>query len=347
MWSLTHTYRSKEELDEVMKSLQAFLSAINAKESDGVKTGKESFAKYLSSKDDTIKGFAALVLGITGDTAYAPSIARMLDVEDESLANEFAYPPVTFRGQAAIALSIIGTREYTPKIVKMLKSKNQYDRRGAITALGYLGAKEYAKEVVSILTDKRLKTDDDPSPIYFLNQNGIANNYKKEFVDVISDEFRSETAKAALYELVALGAKEYAPDIAKLLDRRFRKGDAAKALALLNASEYEDRIALLLSDENSLVRKDSALALGILRSKKHAPNLARLLNSEEDFVRYYAAISLVVIGASEYYKEAIPIIEETHKQGAYLNEGDFHPIVAEKAKQLIDNFKELLRNAKP
>lgn len=348
MWSLTHNYRSKEDLDLVMTSLQTLLSAVAAKQEQGVKTGKEEFGRYLELKDDTIRGFAALVLGVTGDVTFAPSIAKMLevDVKDASFTDQYAYPPVTYRGQAAVALSILGSREYLPKIVRLLKSKNEYDRRGAITALGYFGAKEYAGEIVGILTNSDLKTADDPSPVYFLIQNGIIKDYKKELVTVMSDKFKSETAETAMYALVSIEAKEHSAEIAKLLSDRFRKGDAAKALALMGATEYADRIALLLTDENGLVRKDAALALGILKSKKHIPNLTNLLTAKEDYVRHYAAIALVLMEAKASYQTAIPAIKKAKAQGAYLNEGDFHPVIAERGKQIMKIFAELVGNDK-
>jgi HEAT repeat protein len=158
-------------------------------------------------------------------------------------------------------------------------------------------------------------------------------------------EFRSESSKAAMYALVHLESKENAKEIAKLLTSEYRKDDAVKALALLNAKEYSNEIASLLDDENSLVRKDAALALGILKAKNHSNKAAKLLKAKEDFVRYYAAVSLILMEANEYYKEAIPIIEKSHQSRAYLNEGDFHPLVLEKYRQINGDFKRLLEQA--
>ncbi len=89
----------------------------------------------------------------------------------------------------------------------MLQSKNQYDRSGAVTALGYFGAKEYAKEVAGLLANKDFQFDDDSSPIYFLVETETAKDYKKELVQVMLGEFRSETSEAAMYALVHLEAK--------------------------------------------------------------------------------------------------------------------------------------------
>lgn len=352
MWTLTHTYKSKAEVDNVMSFLQKFFAALQSndkaqlQEIGGAKGFKDKFSEFLKSKDDTVKGFAAIVLGIAGDQAYAPPIAVFLDERDKSFTEQFVYPLVVYRGQAATALGIMGAKEYTPKIALLLKSRNDYDRSGAISALSYLGAKEYSKEVANLLTNKDFQNAGDVSPIYFLIETETAKDYKKELVEIMLGSLRSETAETVIYAFVRLESKENAKDIAKLLSNKFRKGDAAKALALLEAKEYEDEIAALLDDENGLVRKDALLALGVLKAKNYVGKAAELLNSEKDYVRYYAAVALVLMGAKEYYQTAIPIIEKSHQSRAYLNEGDFHPLVLERSRKIIANFKELLELAK-
>lgn len=352
MWTLTHDYKSKSEVDNVMNFLQKFFVALQSndkarlQEIGGVKGFKDKFSEFLKFEDDAVKGFAAIVLGIAGDSAYASPIAVFLDERDKSFTEQFVYPAVVYRGQAATALGIMGAKEYTPKIALLLKSQNDYDRSGAISALSYLGAKEYSKEVASLLTNKDFQNVADVSPIYFLIETGTAKNYKKELVEIMLGSLRNETTETAIYAFVRLESKENAKDIAKLLSNRFRKGDAAKALALLDAAEYEDEIAALLSDENGLVRKDALLSLGILNAKNYAGKAAELLNSEKDYVRYYAAVSLVLMGAKEYYQTAIPIIEKSHQSRAYFNEGDFHPLISERSRKIIADFKELLELAK-
>ncbi len=351
MWSLIHNYESETEVDEVQEYLKRFLDALESrdevkfKEIGGIKAFKEKFSGFLKSDDDTIKGFAAVMLGITGDTDYAPPIAALMGERDKSFTEPDTYPVVVYRGRAATALGILGAKEYTAKIALLLKSRNNYDRTGAIVALNYLNAKEYAKDIVALLVNKDFQVNDDVSPIYFLFATGTAKDYKKELAEVMLGDFGIETGKAATYAFVKLESKENAKDIAKLLNRRFRKGDAAKALALLDAKEYTDEIVLLLGDENSLVRKDAALALGVLNAKNHSSEVTKLLKAKEDFVRYYAAVSLILMEAKEYYKEAIPIIEASHQAGAYLNEGDFHALVLNKSRRIKADFKQLLEKA--
>ena len=44
-----------------------------------------------------------------------------------------------------MALGMLGAREFLPQIAALLKSKNEYDRAGAVQALGYFGAKQYSQ----------------------------------------------------------------------------------------------------------------------------------------------------------------------------------------------------------
>lgn len=352
MWTLTHDYESKAKVDEVLNYFQKFLTALQAnneaklQELGGVKGFKDKFLEFLKSEDGTVKGFAAIVLAVAGDIDYAPPIAALVEERDKSFTERYSMPIVTYRGRAATALGILGAKEYAPKIALLLKSQNDYDRSGAIYGLSYLGAKEYANEIVALLTNKDFQHIGDVSPIYFLIETGTAKDHKKELVEVMLGKTGGEAIEAAIYALVRLDSKEHAKDIAKLLGERFRKGDVAKALALLDAKEYADKIALLLEDEDSLVKKDAALALGILKAKNYSGKVAKFLKAKEGFVRHYAAISIILLEAKEFYKEAIPVIDESKQSGAYLNEGDFHPFVLDKSRRINADFKQLLEQAK-
>lgn len=352
LWTLTHDYKSLSEVNTVLNYLQGFFDALQSdntaklKEIGGTKGFKDKFLEFMKSEDGTVKGFAAIVLGIAGDRDYAPPIAALIKERDTSFNDRDAFPTVTYRGRAALALSLLGMKELAPEIALLLKSKNEYDRKGAISALGNLKASEYAKDVVGVMLSEEFDFVGDDSPIYFLIETGTAANFKKELVKVMLREFGRDDSKAAAYALVSLNSKPNLKEIASLLRNPFMKGEAAKALALLGAKEYANRIALLLNDKNLLVQKDAVIALGVLKAKAHARKVAKFLRATDTFVAYYAAISLVLMEASEYYREAIPIIEKTHRSGAYLDESDFHPIVSETARQLDAAFRELLEKAK-
>jgi len=349
LWGLTHGAESKNEMEETLNLLQVLGTAMEKNdpsflnEIGGIKGFKESFLKLMKSSDDIISGFAATVLAISGDLSYAPQIAAIVEKRDKSFTDESVYPPVTARGRAATALGLLGAKKYTKNIVQLLQSKNRYDRAGAAIALGYLGAKEHAQDVVNLLWNEDFRARDDDTPIYSLMKMGVAENYKKEIAQTLGDRFSTDVSKTAAYALAHLRAKEYAKDIAKLLAEKYKKGDAAKALAIMGAKEYAGDIALMLNDESSLNQKDALLALGVLKAKEYAPEVAKLLKAK-DFVRLFAAISLVLMEASVYAKDVVPIIKETPQSGAnfFLDASEFHPLVKEEALELNNRFKAAL-----
>ncbi len=351
LWTVTHDYADFKHMKEVLDIFQSYFEAIGKyKKGDfsslekfgGIKTLKAKSAEWLKDDDQSIRAFAAVILGISGDKTYAPHLANLLKERKYKGDTRIIYD----RGRAAMALGLIGAKKYIPDIVFLLQSKNQFDRQGAVSALGYFGAREYSKEVANILTNKDFQFDDDSSPIFFLVEMKTVQDYKKELIQVMLGEFRSETRESAMYALANLEAKENAKDIAKLFKDKFKKGDAAKALALLDAKEYADEIALMLNDENSLVRADTALALGILKAKKYVGKVAELLTDKESFVRNYAATALLLMEATDYYKMAVLVVEKPFSEGAYLTDSAFHPLVAEKSRQITENLKKSFEQAK-
>lgn len=352
LWTLTHAYDSKEEVDKALDYFTDFMKAVESNDPEqikvlgGAKGFKEKFAEFLDSKDQAVKGFSAFILGASGDKSYAPKLAELINHRDPSFEDRFAGDLIFYRGRAAIALGMLNATEHKADISKLLKSKNEYDRAGAIFALADLGATEFTEKIVGILKNKEFVFDESSAPIYFLMATGEAKNYKKDIAEVMLSTRKTEVAESAAYALTALDAKEHAKDIAKLLGKEFRKRSAAKALALMNATEYADHIALLLKDENSLVRSAAALSLGILKSKKHIPDLADvLLKDKEGSVRHYAADAIFFLEADKYYKEALKEVEDGHK-GVYLSDIDFHPFVLDKVKSLGSELERKIESAK-
>ncbi|MDQ3320992.1 MAG: hypothetical protein M3525_00840 [Acidobacteriota bacterium] len=351
LWTVTHDYADFKHMQEVLSVFQSYIEAVGKYEHGdfstleklgGIKAFKEKSVEWLKDDDQAIRAFSAVLLGIIGDKTYAPQLASLLKLKIYKKDPLSVYD----RGRAAMALGLIEAKEYMPEILPLLKSENQYDRQGAISALGYFNAKEYSKEIAGILTNKDLQFDDDSSPIFFLVEMETAKDYKKELIQVMLGEFRSETREAAMYALVNLKAKEAAPEIAKLLKDKFKKGDAAKALALLDAKEYANEIAHLLKDESGLVRQDAALALGILKAKRYADEVAKLLNDKESYVHTNAATALLLMEAKEYYKIALPIVERPLSEIRYLIENQFHPLVTEKVQQITEDLKKSFEKAK-
>jgi HEAT repeat protein len=351
VWTVTHDYAEHKHMDEVMKSVFAYLEALakfQSGESEplaklgGVSGFKRKLTDLLNDGDQAIRSFAAVMIGITGDKALVPSLAKLLD--KQTAAGE-RYSMVYDRGRAALALGMIGAVEYKPRIAELLKSENQYDRSGAIAALESFGATEYAKEIADQLS-RSGAVDDDPSPVHFLIATGVAKDYKPQLVKAMLDKFRSETSDAAMYALVKLDAKEHSKEIATLLDEEFRKAEAAKALALLGATNYTRRIALLLKDKSGLVRSAAALALGVLAAKEQGSAVAELLKDPEDYVRNYAAAALMLMQAERYYAAALPLLETPHQGRAYLTESSFSPLVDEKTREVTQRLITAMETAK-
>lgn len=339
MWTLVHAGESKNEVNEVLKLLTALGNPFAKQDVGGARGFKDRVAVFLNSGDYVAAGFAATLLAISGDARYAPAIARLLERKDPPERDEEYHYPVTSRGRAAVALSLLGAREYIPKFVTMLRSRNSYDRSGAALALGHLGAKEHAKEVAALLGGDEFKHEDDDSPVYALVEMGVTSEYAAELAKVLGDEFREETAKAAAYALAGIGARQYASDVAKLLERKYMKGDAAKALALMGADEHKGRIAQLLDDEEPLVRKDAILALGVLNAREYIPRVAKFLK-DPSFVSNFAAEALVLMEAGQYARECVPLVEKAYESGLYLGADEFHPLAEEQLGKYRKRFAQ-------
>ena len=353
MWTVTHDYADFKKMSEKLKTFQTFFEAVGKYESGdpeplarvgGVKAFKETLSLWLRDDDQAIRSFAAVLIGISGDKAFAPQLATLIKErkgggDDEMMEYD--------RGRAAFAIGLLGAAEYTPLLVAQLESTNQYDRSGAMSALArFNNATEYAPRVAKLLNREGLGYHDDTSPIHFLVETGTAKNYKSELLQTMIGSIVGEKSEAAMYALVSLNAKEYAPSIAKLLDNRFRKEDGVKALALLNATQYSDKIAALLKDESGLVRAAAALSLGVMKSSKHAKQVAALLSDTQRYVHDYAAAALLLMGAKEYFKEAYSVMAEAHSKNAYLTDSSFHPFVEDKTRLITEELKKQLEVAK-
>ena len=353
MWTLTHAYESKKEADEVLDYFMNFFKAIASDDSKQIaqlkraKGFKDSFSKFLDSKDEAVRSFSLLMLGCAGDKSYAPKIAKLVNERDRSFNDRFAGKPTFARGRAAQALGALQASEYKQDIAKLLKSQNDSDRSGAISALAEMKALEFTSEIVALMTNKDLAFDDDDSPIYFLIETKQAEKYKKEIVQAMLDESHEKVPESAAYALAAIGAKEHAKDIAQLLKDEFRQGDAAKALAMLGATEYADEIAQLLAAKSGLTRNSALISLAILNSSKHVPAMIGLYrNDPEIYVKPHAAEALLLMGFPQFYREIVGGKPEPNEPPTLL-EMDFHYFVREKLGLLNDRLKSNLQAKKP
>ncbi len=349
IWTLTHDYTDYTRMDEVLKSSLTYLEALakyragDAKpltELGGMQSFKQNLSLWLQDESQATRAYSAVLMGISGDAAFAPQLAAFLDKRD--VADDNVYD----RGRAAMALGLIGAVDHKQKIAALLTSKHQSDRAGAISALRKFGAKEHAKDIADLLVSKEFQYDDDPSPVYFLAHTETAVNFKTHLVSAMLGKFRPETSTAAMYALVSLDAKEHTKDIAKLLDNEFRKADAAKALALMGAKEYTNQIVLMLKDKSGLVRSAALLSLGVLMATRSSNQVARHLTDETDYVRSDAAVSLLLMKATRHYKASWPHLETLPSQGVILIEASFSPLVEKKTRSITSEFRKEIEKAK-
>lgn len=345
MWGVTHDYKDLKHVHEVIACLARFMQAMGThaggnaaplEQLGGVKAFRQEIALWLDDGDQAVRALGAIVAGIIGGRDSVPQLLKLMTRNDAGKDTSRVYD----KARAAVGLGLIGAIEHKPDIALLLKSENPYDRMGAVDALSLLGAKEYAKEVAGLMNDPEARLSGAEGPISFLVESGAAKDYKKELITAMHRPFGGETAKAAMYALVRVNAKEDAAEIAKLLTDRYQKGDAAKALALLGATEYTDKIAVMLdNDEEKLAQCDAALALGILGSKKYAPKLAALMVDKTSFVNTYAAAAIIMMDATMYRAEASRILARSRAQGVFLTASSFHPLVSAQAAPFIEKVK--------
>lgn len=81
------------------------------------------------------------------------------------------------------------------------------------------------------------------------------------------------------------------------------------------------------------------LALGILNAREYVPRIARFLK-EPSYISNFAAEALVLMGANEYARECVPLVESAYSHNLYLNADEFHPLVEERLRNYKSRFAE-------
>ncbi|HJQ67804.1 MAG TPA: HEAT repeat domain-containing protein [Blastocatellia bacterium] len=148
-WAFIHDYSDKENVDQTLETMTSYFEALDKyqkgdpaplKQLGGVKAFKDKFAALLSHRDQSARGFAAIVLGICGDRAYAPRIAKLAATRRQK-RDYRDYD----RGLAAIALGFLEAKEHAKTVALLLKDKNPDIRNAATESLKLMGATELIK----------------------------------------------------------------------------------------------------------------------------------------------------------------------------------------------------------
>jgi HEAT repeat protein len=309
----------------------------------GVEAYRKKVATLLTSRDEVVRAFVAVWLGAFGDKRSVPDLLKLLRSTDLP-AKHF---PGMDRSRAAMALGLIGAKEHAREVAGLLKSESPGIRAGAALGLGYMKATEHADEVARLVGDKAQVRIAACAALAEMD----ARRQAKAIAAVLKAEWSGDPAvvPAALYALVRLRATEHAKDIAPLLRIKFLKGDAAKALALMDAREWKDEIAVLLDDADPLARSDGLLALGIMHAKGYEEKVARHLGDEESSVRPYAAWALVMMGSTKHAPRAYPLADSSRHVFSVEGRGvtqiatrDFRR-VAERAEQALQTMRQELK----
>lgn len=156
---MIHNYRRVDRITAVFTGMRPFLDAIEKYQNGdnqalarvgGLRAFKDQLAASLQSPEPSVRAFAAILLGVCGDRAYAGQIAKLLKPPAlVALDRE----PID-RGRAATALGMLGATEYEPRLAEYLNSANVYDRVGAIFGFGYMKAKDQSLAIGRLLYDK-------------------------------------------------------------------------------------------------------------------------------------------------------------------------------------------------
>jgi HEAT repeat protein len=304
----------------------------------GLSNCTRQVAALLENPDSVVRGFGAVLLAVIGGTNYTKDIAILLDKEPRRKRNEFA--PNFDCSRAAMALGLLGATEYSVKLTSFLRSTDAQERTGAALGLGYMGAKGAIGEIAVLLDDP----DEQVAVAACQTLGQLSAKEKAPKVARLLEEL-GDRCETACYTLARLHAKEQESAIAKLLAERFRKGYAAKSLALLGAQQYAPQIAALLQDQEPLVRCDGLIALGILGATNYSTEVSLKLADPISFVQPYAAVGLLLMGDQA---EAPKILDRLHpavgKENASIEPLiRLHPVVGDEADEIVSRAAVQLR----
>lgn len=303
---------------------------------------KLKVAGLLKSEDLVVRGFAALWLADLGDRRYAPDLLRLL--QENRSADPDGFPRGHDQAYAAIGLGVLGAREHIPALVAQLKNADPAIRGGAAEGLSWMQATDHHKEIAALLDDNGRQVA--VNAILALARMGRT-EYADRFVEIAAGDGLGrgiDDDRLALIALVMLKAKDQAPKIAKLLERKddyFKRVGAIQFLALLDCRDYAPRLVKLLDDEDYAIRQHALVALGVLRHTESAPRIAEFLKSEDRSDRQAAAWALIYMESAPHLSQAVAVYSQFEIQQAGI--GITQPDV--EARALKKRFEGALERA--
>lgn len=326
--SLTHAAARGTGKEKVLAILDALETCrkgdlTRLKKLGGLAGIKRELKDRLKSKDPIVRSGAALLIGLVGDKGLAPDVAGLLGKWTGSVPPEVAEIGAegVDRCSAAEALGLLGATEYAARLAELVSSDEaDMIRGGAAAGLGLMRAREHAKAVAGLLDAEEGEAK--AAGVGALAQMG-AKEYAPKIAKLLDEDLLDfELNQEAAYALAALGAREHAKDIATLLDGKFSQGEAAKALAFLDATEYAPKIAGLLKDKSSLVRKDALIALGLMGARQCAGKVAAALDDDESSIVSAAVVSLLLMDAGTHTDRIVAVIDGLHHGRIPLSSDD-------------------------
>ena len=179
----------------------------------------------------------------------------------------------------------INTKEFKNRIAAFLNSDNDDEAKFAATLLGIAGDLSFAPQIAKLL-DKHA---------------------------------------SAAFALSLMPAKDYVPRVALMLksENDYERAWALKALGQYQAKEYAKDIAELL-DKDETNRIDALLTLGIMRAKEYQQQVARHLRDADEDVRECAAITLVLMDADRYANKIVPVVQRLYRENTFLERYELH-----------------------
>ena len=341
-WTLAHCASEKQKKKAIAAigmsepNTDPFSLKTAIKDAGDVEQYRCRVTALLTNRDETVRGFAAVWLGVLGEQKSTKDLltllrSKQLPVQEKSFEG-------SDRGRAAIGLGLLGAREHAAELGRLLSSSNEYIRGGAALGLAYMNVTEYATDITKLLVDP-----DDQVRIYavWALAEMDARDHAPDIAGLLKNEVLGDPAikQSALYALAKLRAIAQAKNIAPLLQDRFLKGHAAKALALMNAHEYASAIAQILKDAEPLNRRAALLALGIMQAKDYEDEVATHLEDPEEFVRPCAAWAIIMMESQKHTPRALKLAEASKGMLSVEGQGA-EQIAVKEFRQAFDRAEE-------